>query len=310
MQACPSLTSLRSLFGESADSAVAERLRQHVGGCVRCRRQFEQFAAETLRASDWPPRFRLERADEVLCASAEFISEPTAAERFPEVPGYRIFERLGQGGMGVVYKAQHVELNRLVALKMLHSGPAFDPEMAARFRKEAEALASLQHPNIVQIHDIGTHQGLPYFAMEFVAGGDLAQQLDGKPLAPRGRPTGLALARAIDAAHREGIVHRDLKPANILLTEPEARNGKRELGEVPEHVPLPGPRSALCPKIADFGLAKRFGAARTFDNTLTQAGDIVGTPNYMAPNRPAASPRRISARLSISTRLEQFCMKC
>jgi serine/threonine protein kinase len=134
------------------------------------------------------------------------------------LPGYEILEELGRGGMGVVYKARHLALRRLVALKMILAGGHSGAQELALFRTEAEAVARLQHPNIVQIHEVGDQNGLPYFALEFCAGGSLAQKLQGTPLPPELAARLVeTLARAMQAAHRAGIVHRDLKPANILL---------------------------------------------------------------------------------------------
>ena len=160
--------------------------------------------------------------------------------------------------MGVVYKARQINLGRLVALKMVLAGAHAGPNALARFHKEAQAVASLQHPNIVQIHDVGQAGGLPYFSLEFVDGGSLAQQIDGRPQdITQAAWTIRTLARAIHAAHLQGIVHRDLKPANILLTA----DGRL--------------------KITDFGLARRLGD----DSDQTRTGTIVGTPDYMAPEQ-------------------------
>src|SRR5262249_360965 len=131
----------------------------------------------------------------------------------PAIPGYEIVGELGRGGMGVVYKARQVRLNRPVALKMILAGAHAAPEAAAPFLAEAQAVARLQHPNIVQIFHIDEYDGFPYFEMEYVAGGSLVARLDGTPLPPReaARLTEI-LARAMAEAHRHGIVHRDLKP--------------------------------------------------------------------------------------------------
>jgi hypothetical protein len=173
------------------------------------------------------------------------------------VPGYEVLGELGRGGMGVVYQARHLQLNRLVALKMILAGSHAGPEELARFRTEAEAVARLQHPNIVQIYEVGEHEGRPYFSLEFCPGGSLDKELAGTPLQPR-EAAALAerLTRAVAAAHKKGIVHRDLKPANVLLAE----NG--------------------VPKITDFGLAKRLDGAGQ-----TASGAILGTPSYMAPEQ-------------------------
>jgi eukaryotic-like serine/threonine-protein kinase len=136
------------------------------------------------------------------------------------VPDYEILGELGRGGMGVVYKARQNQLDRVVALKMiLAAGHAGAAELA-RFRTEGESIARLQHPNIVQIHEIGEHGGLPYFSLEFCPGGSLEQKLHATPLPPREAAALVEqLARGMDAAHRKGVIHRDLKPANVLLAE-------------------------------------------------------------------------------------------
>ena len=176
----------------------------------------------------------------------------------PQVAGYEIQEVLGHGGMGVVYKARQLGLNRLVALKMVLAGINASPQDLARFRAEAEAVAQLQHPNIVQIYEIGEQNGCPFLALEYVGGGSLAAQLDGTPIAPRqAAELVLALARAVQHAHETGIVHRDLKPANVLL-QPDGT-----------------------PKITDFGLAKRSAS----DHARTETGTILGSPSYMAPEQ-------------------------
>jgi hypothetical protein len=176
----------------------------------------------------------------------------------PDVPGYEVLGELGRGGMGVVYQARHLQLGRLVALKMILAGSHAGAQARARFKAEAEAVARLQHPNVVQIYDVGEHQGLPFLSLEFCPGGSLAERLDGTPLPPR--PAAAlteTLARAAHAAHQAGIVHRDLKPANVLL----AADGT--------------------PKITDFGLAKRLDEA----GGPTRSGPILGTPSYMAPEQ-------------------------
>jgi WD40 repeat protein/tRNA A-37 threonylcarbamoyl transferase component Bud32 len=184
----------------------------------------------------------------------------------PMIPGYEILGELGRGGMGVVYKARALRLNRTVALKMILAGGHAGHEAAVRFLAEVVAVARLQHPNIVQIFHIGEHGGHPYYEMEFVAGGCLADRLDGTP-----RPAGEAarlvetLARAMAEAHRRGIVHRDLKPANILLT------------------------SDGVPKIADFGLAKLLGV----NSGLTRTESILGSPSYMAPEQAEGHAREV-----------------
>lgn len=182
------------------------------------------------------------------------------------VPGYEIVDELGRGGMGVVYRARHLGLKRMVALKMILSGVHASPEMLNRFRSEAEAVARLRHPNIVQIYDIGEQGGLPYFSLELVEGGSLERRLVREPIAPdQAAQLIMVLARAVYAAHKEGIVHRDLKPANVLLDADGT------------------------PKIVDFGLAKVIGD----DRGRTASGAIMGTPSYMAPEQAAGKSRDV-----------------
>ena len=182
----------------------------------------------------------------------------------PQVPGYELESELGRGGMGVVYKARHLALKRTVALKML-VGVSADRAERVRFGIEAEAVARLQHPNIVQVHEVGEAGGLPFLALEFVPGGSLAKRLAGQPLPPRDAARLVeTLADAMHLAHSRNLVHRDLKPANILLT------GGDET-----------PFSQSQPKVADFGLARQLDS----DSGQTQIGTVLGTPSYMAPEQ-------------------------
>ncbi len=137
----------------------------------------------------------------------------------PQIPGYEILGELGRGGMGVVYKARHEKLNRTVALKMILSGGHASDADISRFVSEAEAVAAFQHPNIVQVFEIGHHQGLPFMALEFVGGGSLGGKLkEGALSAKEAARTVEQIARGMNAAHQGGIVHRDLKPDNVLLS--------------------------------------------------------------------------------------------
>ncbi len=172
-------------------------------------------------------------------------------------PGYEVLGELGRGGMGVVYKARQLKAGRIVALKMILAGGHATPADLTRFRREAEAIARLQHPHIVQIYEVGDCDGLPFFSLEFCPGGSLHRKLGGTPLPPQEAAQLVeCLARAVNAAHRKGILHRDLKPANILLAEDGT------------------------PRITDFGLAKRLDEAGQ-----TTTGTILGTPSYMAPEQ-------------------------
>jgi serine/threonine protein kinase/WD40 repeat protein/Tfp pilus assembly protein PilF len=193
-------------------------------------------------------------------------AEPSGAAPFPAIPGYEIVVELGRGGMGVVYQAWQTDLHRLVALKVLLAGANAGAQELARFRIEAEAVARLQHPHIVQIYEVGQHDRHPYMALEYVEGGSLATKLVGTPLAVRQAAHVVeTLARTMHYAHQRGIVHRDLKPANILLTADGAV------------------------KITDFGLAKIVVGGEM----QTQTGLILGTPSYMAPEQAAGKAKAV-----------------
>jgi tetratricopeptide (TPR) repeat protein len=180
------------------------------------------------------------------------------------LPGYEILGELGRGGMGVVYRARHLALKRVVALKVILAGTHAGARERAGFHAEAEAVARLQHPNIVQIYDIAEHNGLPYFSLELVDGHSLEHCAGGKQL-PVNEAAQIiqTLARAIHYAHQQGVIHRDLKPSNILLS-----------GEG-------------TPKITDFGVAKLLDAT----SGRTRTGDFIGTPHYMAPEQAAGKSR-------------------
>jgi eukaryotic-like serine/threonine-protein kinase len=220
--------------------------------------------------------------------SSEPKAEGNDANDLPTVPGYEVLERLGAGGMGVVYKARQVVANRVVAVKMLRDAAA-DLETRFRFVAEAEAAARLQHPNIVQIFEVGEASGRPFLALEFCAGGSLADRLDGTPLPPREAADLIErLAGAIEHAHRAGVVHRDLKPGNILLVSGGVVSGEwsaDQTGPPTHHSPL----TAHQPKIADFGLARRLDV----DQGQTQSGTILGTPSYMSPEQAAGDSKRV-----------------
>jgi WD40 repeat protein/serine/threonine protein kinase len=209
----------------------------------------------------------------------------------PKVSGFDILGELGRGGMGVVYKARQTKLNRVVALKMILAGGHADDADLARFRSEARSAARLQHPNIVQIHEIGEHNGLPYFSLEYCPGGSLAEQLDGTPL-PSWLAAGMVetLARTMHAAHQRGIVHRDLKPANVLLSWEEDAFGSSAASASPAERAMP-PLDRCILKITDFGLAKKLDASY---EQRTQSGAILGTPSYMAPEQALGKSKEVA----------------
>jgi serine/threonine protein kinase len=205
-------------------------------------------------------QFRLRYQPDSRAASTTATDEPPAplSETLPSLPGYEVVGHLGAGGMGVVYRAIQLRSRRTVALKMLRVVDARSPALA-RFQTEVEAVARLQHPHIVQVFEIGEAAGLPFFSMEFCAGGSLQQRLGKEPLAP-GAAVDLVrtLALAIQVAHEAQIIHRDLKPANVLLSADGT------------------------PKVTDFGLAKKLD-----EQGQTHTGDVMGTPSYMAPEQAA-----------------------
>jgi eukaryotic-like serine/threonine-protein kinase len=234
--------------------------------------------------ADWYRRFpalreRLER----LFAIYDLAGDPTPLDRsFPEPDGYEILDEIGRGGMGVVYKARQLDLNRVVALKMLR-GPLGRDEDGDRIRREAEAVARVRHPNVVQIHAIGDLDGVPFLCLEYIPGGSLEDALAEaqRPGRPGISPPDAArivevLARAMHAAHELGVVHRDLKPSNILLGSQSD----------PLHTTL---------KITDFGLAT---LAET-PGDVTRTGTIVGTPCYMAPEQAASDRAAIGPRTDV-----------
>ena len=228
-----------------------EELAAHMEGCVEC-----ETAARQLDSVSTPLLDAYRRSAQ----SGQLTDSLTVPQQVGE---YEILEEVGRGGMGVVFRARHRRLQRVVALKMLVGGSFALPDEVIRFRTEAEAVARLQHPHIVQIYEIGeqeTEMGVsrPYFTLEFVEGGSLAARVAGRP-----QPAGLAagwietLARATHYAHGQGIIHRDLKPSNVLLTT----DGQ--------------------PKICDFGVAKLLANSEL----KTQSGMLVGTAEYMAPEQ-------------------------
>ncbi len=214
---------------------------------------------------------------------------PPGEATLPAIPGYEIVSELGRGGRGVVYRARQTEAGRLVALKMILAGPCAGADDLARFRTEAQAVASLQHPHVVPLFHVGEHGGRPFFTLEYCPGGSLATRLEAAPLPAREAAALVRdLAGAMQLAHGRGIVHRDLKPANVVFAEDGTA------------------------KVTDFGLA------RTADDAgQTQTGDVIGTPSYMAPEQarghtkdvgPAADVYGLGAILyECLTRRPPFC---
>jgi tetratricopeptide (TPR) repeat protein len=297
----------RFLLGQLAE-AETDRLERHLGGCRACvevlatlRPQDELLEIvagvarrrpsvdEDVRAGLLQALCRLPEAGTDLLAGSQetplgplanlelsalsaFLAPPRDPDEVGRFGPYGILRVLGAGGMGVVFAAQQDRPRRVVALKLIAPASLVKGERLARFRAETELIARLQHPNIVPILEVGEQGGRPYFTMEYLAGGNLAQKLAVAPLTPRAAAElGRTLARAVQFAHEQGIVHRDLKPANVLLTTTGA------------------------PKIADFGLAKQLEGEAGADATRnqTESGVILGTPSYIAPEQALGRSQEI-----------------
>ncbi|MFO0865836.1 MAG: serine/threonine-protein kinase [Gemmataceae bacterium] len=198
-------------------------------------------------------------ADQQLTCRDVSPHAPVAAVSSPrDFGGYELLNEVARGGMGVVYRARQVELNRFVALKMILAGRLANAEDVLRFRTEAEAAGRLKHPSIVAVHDIGEVEGQHFFTMEFIEGKSLAEVITHGPLPQRLAARYVRLiAQAVHHAHKQGIVHRDLKPSNVLIDVDDL------------------------PHVTDFGLAKKLGT----DSAKTRSGAVLGTPSYMAPEQ-------------------------
>ena len=262
---CPTEQELAAFNLGNMPEASLEAITGHLESCPRCEAFLDSLDDRTDSAI---AALRHQGPAKGLRRIGALTGRRAAAE-LPAVPGYEVLGFLGEGGMGVVYRARQVALDRLVALKLLRGGCR---KRLARFRAEALADARLQHPHVVQIFEIGEHQGQPYLALELLEGGSLEAKLAGKPQTPHAAATLVCvLARAMQYAHSRGIVHRDLKPSNVLLTAEGTA------------------------KIADFGLAKFLQATEG----QTQEGDLVGTPRYMAPEQTSGAPEAVGPAADI-----------
>jgi tetratricopeptide (TPR) repeat protein/predicted Ser/Thr protein kinase len=258
---CPDTDKLQQLLDERVSEEEYRTLEAHLEECPPCLAALERLTAPAAAVLLPSPGKKI----------ALIVANPTAAVAeiagtLPGLRGYCVLEKLGYGGSGVVYKAQQDGLDRTVALKMIRAGAQASEEDLGRFRTEAQAVARLQHANIVQVYEIGEHAGCPFFSMELVSGESLANRLRQGPLGARPAAELVAtLARAMHYAHEHGIIHRDLKPANVLLTADGV------------------------PKIADFGLAKCLDVAQG----QTATGAVLGTPSYMAPEQAQGKTKEI-----------------
>src|SRR5262245_31929705 len=277
MMPCPPKDELEKLLEGQVDGDEADALSCHVGDCPTCQSALEGLTGGGVQPKrrDTASASRTDFLDRLKAIPVSLSGRLGARGRpaflangvLPSIPGYETLSELGRGGIGVVYLARQRSLNRLVALKVLRSGPHANAEERERFHHEAEAVARLRHPSIVNVYEVGEHENIPFLALEYVEGGSLKDRLHGDPQ-PLTVVVSLVerVARAIHHAHQAGLIHRDLKPANILV---QPRQGAV--------VDL-----ADCdPKITDFGLAKRLDDP----SQRTASGDIVGTPSYMAPEQ-------------------------
>jgi eukaryotic-like serine/threonine-protein kinase len=322
MTNCPSDEILSRLLVDALDASEQDHLAHHIEGCTSCQGRLAHLT--DLLDETWQSTERLPQSNEIeeeivrrlklarpglvqrgqsdLSDTKTIAMEGSAAgatwdSSWPDVPGYQILGILGKGGMAVVFKARHLALQRIVALKMLQNWEGAGEKELARFRAEAEVIAKLQHPNIVQIYDVGDVAGRPYFALEYVAGGSLAHRLNGTPQPARQASQFVeTLSRAVHAAHSNGIVHRDLKPANILLMlGPDPTKETLDASGGLQALAADGGLLSGVPKIADFGVAKRAVGDVESRRALTVTGDLLGTPSYMAPEQaettgPAVGP--------------------
>jgi serine/threonine-protein kinase len=286
----PSVEQLRRLLGEQPLSDERESVETHVNGCDVCLELLEAW--QRLQPADWgllaDLLFQQPSADVARGSSADSCPNADPAARpssWPTFIGYELLDHVGSGGMGQVYQAQQVRTGRMVALKTLAigSGSASDEvERLARFRTEVEAVTRLQHPNIVAVYDVGEQDGRPYFTMEWVGGGSLAEHLAGRPQAERLTADFLAvLAEAMHHAHRQGVIHRDLKPANVLLQKDEGGRMKDEGSKDRSDSSFIVHPLSFIPKITDFGVAKLADKVAA----PTRPNQWIGTPEYMAPEQ-------------------------
>lgn len=302
-QPCPVQRRLRAFLDGQLTPADEAIIEQHVDSCPECRQLLEVLTedssqaplmattADSLVEEPLTPRLRRNVAAAFAAEVGTFYStgsdDPTRPEQrspredWPIVPGYEVTGMLGRGGLSIVYRAIDQRLKRPVALKIIRQQAT--PDERERLQREAEALATLRHPGVVQIYEIGEHQGRPFLALEFVAGGSLSRYLSGKAQPPRAAARLVAtLAETMDLAHQRGLVHRDLKPANVLLHwENESR--------------LHDDLNYCRPKVTDFGLVKNMSV----ESGLTHSRDLLGTPSYMAPEQAGGDPDTVGPACDI-----------
>ncbi|MBN9119526.1 MAG: protein kinase [Planctomycetes bacterium] len=322
MPDCPADTELAEFLNDALAADRVGLVGGHVDSCPRCQARLDRLTDQTSGAvarykelsSRAIPDAR-SGAGSVSGTDTHVLGKPPPSPSkligLPRVRGFEVVGEIGRGGMGVVYKARHLRLNRLVALKMILAGSAADSRNVQRFLFEAEFLAKIRHPQVVQVFEIDMYQGpnavpIPYIAMELLEGGSLNRRLKQNAAEPGGAPQwptprGAAeliegMARAVHAAHLQGVVHRDLKPGNILFDKPDRQQKAEERTRSGRFLsygsPPPPPPLA---KVTDFGLAKFTQDAGA---DLTHSGQIVGTPAYMAPEQ-ASGGRQVTPAVDV-----------
>ncbi len=270
---CPPSSLLHHYLDQSLDPEPGDTIAVHVATCPHCRQVLED-AGDRDETERWRQLWNMRGELPYVRGDETAVLDRAVADDFPPVAvvveGFEILGVLGRGGLGIVYKARQVKLDRPVALKMLSAGSHASRRSIARLRAESATIARFRHPQIVTIHDVGEHQGTPYLCLEYLEGGSLADRLGGKPVpAMQAARLTAALARVVQHAHDRGIIHRDLKPANVLLAA--APDAPLEPGIL---------------KLTDFGLAKRLDAEESAASM--SSGMIMGTPSYMAPELATA----------------------
>lgn len=231
--------------------------------------------------------------DETVAAAARTAGSENETNSVPvrrHIGEYELFEEIARGGMGVVYKARQVRLNRIVAVKMIRAGQLASEQDVERFFIEAEAAASLDHPGIVPIFEVGLEDEQPYFSMAFVEGESLASLLQNGPLDPNeAAKLTRKVSEAVTYAHSHGVIHRDLKPANILLDARQSDDATPDLPRSFSHASIGEPR------VTDFGLAKHTNRR----SDLTQTGQVLGTPSYMPPEQAQGKTEKINEKSDV-----------
>jgi WD40 repeat protein/serine/threonine protein kinase len=324
MKTCPYSELLQQMLDDQLGPAEQQDLEDHLQTCRQCQQLLDRLTpvpawlrpgstsgAVPLSSHGDPtpargstpgpglPGLGQEALLDSLTLTPGWNFPPAAAaevqQPIPQIPGYEILGEHGHGGMGIVYKARQLALNRFVALKTIRTDGLATAEQMMRFRLEAELAAQVKHPNIVQVYEVGACGRRPYLAMEWVPGGSLAHHLNGTPQDPNQAATLVeTLARAVDAAHAQGVIHRDLKPANILLqttptTEHTEDTERKKKTSFSSSVSSVSSVVDFVPKITDFGMARPLDAG----SGLTRTGAIVGTPEYMSPEQASGKKHEI-----------------